>query len=116
MNIFIKKNHARKTQEENGSSFDEYDLPWKNLAVGISEVNGRYPKESGLDSDEGVEQVWYVQLGEGSIYIQDELIHIEQGDMLLVPKGEKYWIEGMHLKLVVSSSPPWYPEQHMHYN
>ncbi len=34
--------------------------------------------------------------------------------MILIPRSEKYWIKGDHLKLIVASCPKWYPDQHKH--
>lgn len=109
----IKRSQAKQTSEHGVSSFFEYDLSFQNLAMGISLINGRYP-QSGFDVDEGVEQVWYVVSGQGTMQIGASSFDVEEGSMVRVPKREKFWIDGKNLKLVVASSPPWRAEQHKH--
>jgi mannose-6-phosphate isomerase-like protein (cupin superfamily) len=48
------------------------------------------------------------------VFLQDQIYEVEEGDMLFVPKGAKFWINGKKIKLVVVSSPPWFAEQHLH--
>jgi len=80
--------------------------------MGISEINGRYPK-SGTDVDTQIEQIWYVLEGSGALLVQDEAHEFESGDMVYVPKNQPYVIQGS-MKLLVASSPAWTPEQHKH--
>ena len=113
MKLFASKTSAKKISENSASVFHEYDLPFNKLSTGVSEINGRYP-ETGFDVDTEVEAVWYIVSGTGSIFVAGELYELTAGDMVMIPAGEKYWIEGKQLQLVVSSSPPWTPQQHQH--
>lgn len=113
MKYVIKKSEVVTTQENGISHFHEYQFPFKNASLGVSEINGRYP-ESGFDVDEEVEASWYVEAGTGFIWIGGQEYTVEKGDMIYVPAGEKYSIQGKNLRLVVCSSPSWYPEQHKH--
>lgn len=109
----VKKHEAKKITEYPTSMFTEYALPFQQLALGVSEIHGRYP-EHGCDVDTGVEQIWYVESGDGVICVENKEYTVSSGDMLLIAKNEKYWIKSESLKLVVASSPPWYPTQHTH--
>lgn len=113
MKYVIKKSEVVTSQENGISRFHEYQFAFKNASLGVSEINGRYPGK-GYDVDEAVEAIWYVEEGEANIWIGGEVYHVEKGDMVYVPMNEKYWIEGKNLRLVVASSPTWYPEQHKH--
>lgn len=113
MKFLVKKSNSKRIQENVVSAFNEYDLPFNKFSVGVSEINGRYP-HNGYDIDEEVEQVWYVEDGKGRVNIENEIFEIDKGDMLFIPKSEKYWIEGDLLKLIVVSSPPWFIQQHKH--
>lgn len=84
------------------------------MELAISYINGKYPEGGGFDVDEAVDQIWYVESGTGTVCIQGSECTIEPGDMLLVPRGQKYWIRGKSLKLVVASCPKWFAEQHKH--
>lgn len=113
MQYVIKKSQVVTTQDVGTSRFHEYHFQFKNASLGVSEINGRYP-ESGYDVDEQVEQSWYVESGGGSVWAGDQEWPIEQGDMVHLPPGEKYWIRGDRLRLVVASSPEWFEAQHKH--
>lgn len=113
MKYVVKKNETTPIPEGATSVFYEYKLPAKEVCIGVSEINGRYPV-SGFEVDEKVEGCWYVEQGTGVIWIAGQEIHIEKGDAISVPAGEKFWIQGNSLRLVVASSPLWYPEQHKH--
>ncbi len=109
----IKRSEVVTTQEDGVSHFHEYRFDFKNASLGISEINGRYPK-SGFDIDEQAEQSWYVESGQGVVWAGGQGHQIEKGDMVHLDPGEKYWIRGQHLRLVVASSPPWSEAQHKH--
>lgn len=109
----VKKSEAKAISEGASSVFYEYKLPGKLVCIGVSEIHGRYP-EKGFDIDETVEGCWYVEQGTGFIGIGNEEHALEPGDVISLPANEKFYIIGNHLRLVVASSPPWYPEQHKH--
>lgn len=91
----------------------EYAFPFKNASLGVSEINWRYP-QTGFDVDEEIEASWYVEWGNGIVWIDWQEYNVQKGDMIYVPANEKYYIVWNKLSLVVSSSPVWYPEQHKH--
>lgn len=113
MKYIIKKSEAVTSQENGVSRFNEYQFPFKGASLGVSEINGRYPV-SGYDVDEQVEASWYVEKGTAKIWVGGSEYKVEPGDMIYVPAGEKFWIQGNSLKLIVCSSPTWTPEQHKH--
>lgn len=112
MKYVLKKSEANPIQEPS-SVFYEYKLSAKNVCIGVSEINGRYP-ETGYEMDEKVEGCWYVESGRGAVWIAGQEYAVEPGDVISVPAGEKFYIQGESLRLVVASSPLWYPEQHKH--
>lgn len=113
MQYLIKQSEVVTTQENGVSRFHEYRFPFQNASLGISEINGRYP-ENGFDVDQEVEQSWYVEDGKGTVWIDGKEYQMNKGDMIYIPEGQKYWIQGENLRLVVCSSKPWFPEQHKH--
>ncbi len=109
--LVVKKKETKILDEYGISKFYVYNLPFNKSSMGVSEINGRYPT-IGFDVDTKVEGLWYVESGSGEIFLQNKIHKIQSGAMILVPKGEKFWILGKKLKLIVVSSPPWHPEQH----
>ncbi len=113
MKSIFKKSDAKKISENKAAIFFEYTLPFKNASLGVSVINGNYP-ETGYEVDEQVEGNWYVEEGAGTVWIENESFRIEKGDVVNVPPRARFRIRGENLKLIVSSSPPWFPEQHKH--
>ena len=113
MKYIVKKSEVTPVNEDN-SQFYEYDFSNRTISVGVSEINGRYPK-SGFEVDEEIEAYWYVASGAGTIWICGSEHLVEEGDMIAVPKGEKYWVNGDHLRLVVCGTPVWNESQHKHF-
>jgi len=113
MQYVIKQSDVITTQENGVSRFHEYRFQFQNASLGVSEINGRYP-ETGYDIDEAVEQSWYVENGNGVIWVGGQEHPIAKGDMVHMLPGEKYWIRGDNLRLVVASSPEWSSAQHKH--
>jgi mannose-6-phosphate isomerase-like protein (cupin superfamily) len=52
--------------------------------------------------------------GTGKIEISHDTYDVKYGDMIFVPKGTPFSIDGNNLELLVTSSPHWTPEQHKH--
>jgi mannose-6-phosphate isomerase-like protein (cupin superfamily) len=82
----------------------------KNINSAVIELNGRYP-ETGFALNTVCEEVLYVIEGSGQLVGSQTKIIIETGDMLRIKPNEKYYFDG-NLKLLISSSPAWYPEQY----
>jgi|CXWL01.1.fsa_nt_gi mannose-6-phosphate isomerase-like protein (cupin superfamily) len=104
---------AKKIMELDVSEFTEYPLSFENVSVGVSEIHGRYPA-TGFEVDTKIEQVWYVEAGEGVIITETKEYSVEARDMIRIPAKQKYAIQTNHLRLVVTSTPPWTKEQHQH--
>ena len=113
MKLFAKKSDARKVAEHDVSTFYEYPIDFKRMSVGVSEINGVYPS-TGYDYDEKVEAIWYVLSGHGKVTTANNSYSLEAGNMLKIPPNTRFKIAGTKLKLLVVSSPPWWPEQHKH--
>lgn len=98
-------------EREGASSFYDYRSSLPKLSTGVSLINGRYPKD-GSAVDQKVDATYYVESGTGWIYLNGMARNLSKWDLVTVPKGTNFWIRGTNLRLVVSSSPTWYPGQH----
>ncbi len=91
----------------------EYPMEDKDINVAFVEISGRYP-DKGLVTNEIVKELIFVIEGNGKIVINKEEFALKSQDTVLILPKQKYFIEGK-LKLVVSCSPAWHPEQHKIY-
>lgn len=113
MKYLIKKSETIDTNEHDISTFHDYPFSFQSVSLGVSEIHNRYPK-TGFEVDKKVDAYWYVEEGSAKVFIDGTTHSIEKGDMIFIPKGEKFFIDTHYLKLVVCSTPAWTPDQHKH--
>lgn len=89
----------------------KYPSPNKDLDIGLMVVKGRYPEnDKTFLVEHGCNFVIYVTKGEGIIYAGDETFLVKTGDVIFVPKDNKFAVEG-DLEYVTVDSPAYFPEQ-----
>ena len=59
-----------------------------------------------------VEEIVYVESGEGSVSIDGVIQNIKQGDVILYKQNERVFWEG-ELILITACTPAWTVEQHV---
>ena len=110
--MIIKKKDRKKFANGDTCIAYEYPLGEKDIDIAFVEIKERYPM-TGHVYNESVKEVIYVVEGNGHLVIDGNSYTLEAGDVALLSPGEKYYFEG-DFKLVIPSSPAWYPEQHRH--
>lgn len=108
--MLIKKEDRVKKEIAEGCVVYEYPLDNKNLDFALTEINGRFPK-SGKTMNKICQELYYIISGEGTIYIDDKEIKLEEGDIYLIEPMKKYHVIGEDLIMALPTSPAWYPEQ-----
>ena len=108
--MLIKKSQAIKKQIAKEGFVYEYKDYNKSLGVAVSELNGRIP-DNGLMKNNVCHEVYYVLSGSAKVYVDDKSCIINEGDVLHINIGQEYYLEADNLKLVISTSPAFYPEQ-----
>jgi hypothetical protein len=84
----------------------DYELPTWSMGMAIAEFNGRFP-ETGRSANVGCELAYYVISGSGTIYSERGTFKIGPSDVYIFKKGEKYYVIGKNLKVLMPSSPAW---------
>lgn len=117
MNISIIKNMRiiRKTQTEifkNGNSCTaiEYPLGDKDINGAIIELTGRYPEEGRAVNMECKEMAYIIK-GSGKVVVEGEETRIQEGDLVLIEPGEKFFWDG-NMTIFMPCTPSWTPEQY----
>ena len=82
----------------------------KDINSAVIELTGRYP-ESGQALNDVCKEQAYVVSGSGVLTQAGRTYTLNQGDMALIQPGDPYYFDGT-LKMLIASSPAWYPEQH----
>lgn len=109
--MLIKKSDTRKKENCKGCTVWEHDHPTNNLSLAASLIDGRYPEQKRVTNIE-CEEMCYVISGSGIIHSDKGIFEINEGDSYHFEIGEKYFIEGDNLKLVLINAPKWRLDQH----
>jgi hypothetical protein len=101
----VKRNEAVKIAPMATYEVLEYDTANRDISTCVIKIHGRVP-EKGNVRNNVCTSVRYILEGKGSINGKA----VEAGDVLLIEKGEEYYLEG-DFTFVESSSPAWFREQ-----
>lgn len=108
--MLIKKSQAIKKQiSENGFVY-EYQDANKNLGLAVSELNGRVPDEGTMKNKVCLE-AYYVMSGSAKVFMNNEVFELSEGDIFYIEPNQEFYVEASNLKLVIPTSPAFYPEQ-----
>ena len=108
--MLIKKSQRIKKQIAPNGFVYEYPDASKDLGIAVSELNGRVPDEGRMKNNV-VHEVYYVLSGSAKVFMGDKIFEISEGDVLHIDAGREYHVEADNLKLVIPTSPAFYPEQ-----
>lgn len=88
----------------------EYHIEDKDINYCIAKICGRFPTEKWAVNRKCKEMA-HILNGEGILVVEGKRFAVKKDDVVLIDINEKYYWEG-NLKLGISCSPAWYPEQH----
>jgi mannose-6-phosphate isomerase-like protein (cupin superfamily) len=100
-------------RHQNSATCTAYEYEFKDeksINGAVIELTGRYP-DSGQVLNDVCKELAYIVDGSGVLTQAGQTYSLNQGDMALIQPGEPYYFDGT-LKMLISSSPAWYPEQH----
>ncbi|MCK5084237.1 MAG: cupin domain-containing protein [Candidatus Pacebacteria bacterium] len=106
----IHKNQAEIHENSDVCSAIEYPSDDKDINGAVIELSGRYP-DKGRTVNLECKEMAYIIKGSGELVIEDKEIKLDEGDLILIDKGEKYFWNG-NLTMFISCMPAWYHEQH----
>ena len=111
--MLVKKSQSKKNQNSKDCIVWEYESPSRLFSFATALISGRYPEKKRVTNLE-CEEIYYVISGSGVVHSECGDFKIEQGDLYFFKKGEKYWVEGQNLFLVLANAPQWTSGQHKH--
>lgn len=109
--MLVKRTESKKIENSKDCTVWEYQFPSNGFSFATALINGRYPEEKRVTNLE-CEEIYYVISGEGIIHSEKGDFGINEKDFYFFEKGEKYWVEGKDLLIVLVNAPKWTPEQH----
>lgn len=109
-NMLIKKIDSLMKQIGKNCTVREYKWDSEILSIAQSIINGRLPEKWAFINHK-CEEMYFVISGKWKIYSDKWEFDINEWDVYHFEKWEKYFVWWDNLKLVISNSPQWYPEQ-----
>jgi len=109
MKIF-RKNQAQRFQNGAHCVAFEYPTEDKDINGAAIEISGRYP-EKGRAVNRKCKELAFVIKGNGKVVIDGNEQLIEEGDLISIEAGEKFFWDG-EMRLFMPCAPAWYPEQY----
>jgi mannose-6-phosphate isomerase-like protein (cupin superfamily) len=101
---------VQKIQHGSTCAVTEYSFGDPALDFAVAEIQGRYP-ETGRTYNERSAEAAFVLEGSGQVVIEEKEVVLQKGDAVLIQPGEKFCWQG-NLKLLLSCTPAWSPEQY----
>lgn len=106
----IHKNQTEEFKNSDTCKAIEYPLEDKDINGAVIELSGRYPNE-GRVVNLKCKELAYIIEGSGRVVVEGEEAKLNNGDLILIEAGERYFWEG-NLKMFIPCTPAWYLEQH----
>ncbi|MFC1727065.1 cupin domain-containing protein [Patescibacteria group bacterium] len=106
----VHKNEAKKHQNSEVCLAVEYPLGDKDINGAVIHLSGRYPDEGRVVNEE-CKELAYVINGSGKLVVEGKEVELNEGDMVLIEPGERYFWDGK-MTMFVPCVPAWTPEQH----
>lgn len=90
----------------------KYSTGDKSYEVNVMNLNGRYPENPNhFIFETECKFMLYVTKGHGKIYLDEQIIEVEEGDAIEVPTNTKFASEGYNFEYLTVDIPAWFPEQ-----
>lgn len=105
-----KKSQTSTHHNNEHCSIVEYPIDMPAINMALATINGRYPS-AGYAINHKVQEVVYIQQGNGSISVNGQITDFASGDVILVEPGDKFFWDG-NFKMTIACSPAFTPEQH----
>lgn len=109
----MKLSQLKQTEEHKNSNKCtalEYTLDDKDINVATIILKGRYPDQGRVMNLE-CKEICYILEGEAQLHLEEKIIPVNKGDVIMIEPGEKYYWEG-EMTMFVPCVPAWTPEQH----
>jgi mannose-6-phosphate isomerase-like protein (cupin superfamily) len=106
----VYKNQTQSFKNSEVCTAIEYPMGDKDINGAVIELSGRYP-DKGRTVNLECKEMAFVIGGKGKVVIEGKEVELNEGDLVLIEPGEKYFWEG-NMRLFMPCAPAWNPEQH----
>jgi mannose-6-phosphate isomerase-like protein (cupin superfamily) len=106
----IRKCEAQVFRANDACLIYEYPMGYEDINGAVAKIAGRYPS-AGSTVNEVCRELGYVIEGAGKVVINGRQLPIQEGDLVAIDPGEKFYWEG-DMVLFLPCTPAWDPKQH----
>jgi mannose-6-phosphate isomerase-like protein (cupin superfamily) len=107
----VKHQKAIRHQKSPGCTVYEYPMENSEMNIAVAAITHRYP-EQGWAINHECSEMGYVVKGSGKLVTETEEAALTAGDVVYIPRGEKFYWEG-EMTVVIPCAPAWHPAQHV---
>lgn len=108
--MLIKKSCRDKRQISESGFVYSYPGTNQYLGIAVADFNGRVP-DRGKMKNNICHEMYYVLSGSARVFINDMILNVHEGDAFQINPSEEVYVEAHNFKIVISTSPAFYPEQ-----
>jgi mannose-6-phosphate isomerase-like protein (cupin superfamily) len=109
--MLVKKSESKEMKNSPDCTVWEYKFPSNLFSAASARIGGRYP-DRGRVANLECEEIYYVVSGSGIVHSEKGDFELREGDLYFFSKGEKFWVEGKDLFVVIANAPKFKSEQH----
>jgi mannose-6-phosphate isomerase-like protein (cupin superfamily) len=106
----IHKNQTKEFKNSEVCLAIEYPMGDEDINGAVVKITGRYP-DKGRVLNLKCKEMGYVIGGSGRVVIEGAEVLLNQGDLILIYPGERFFWEGK-MTLFMPCTPAWSQEQH----
>ena len=106
----IHKNQTKIFKNSEACTAIEYPMEDKDINGAVIEITGRYPAK-GRTVNLKCKEMAYIIKGAGRVVIEGKEVKFEEGDLILINPGEKFFWDGV-AQIFMPCTPAWHPEQY----
>lgn len=106
----IHKEQTERVRNSKNCIAVEYPLGDIDINGAIIELTGREPDEGRVMNME-CKELAYIINGSGRVVIDEKIVDLKQGDLILIESGEKFFWEG-NMTMFMPCAPAWHPNQY----
>jgi mannose-6-phosphate isomerase-like protein (cupin superfamily) len=104
MKVVYKEDSIQHENSKNCIA-NEYNTNDSDINIACVKVNGRYPI-NGKIANKVCKEIVYVSEGIGTLYLEEKIISLKAGDVVLIEPNEKYYWKGI-FTLIPACYPAW---------
>lgn len=107
---FINKNQTKIFKNSEACTVIDYWTDDKDINGAVIELSGRYP-DKGRAMNLECKEMAYIIKGSGRVVVEGEETKLNEGDLVLISPGEKFFWEG-NMQIFMPCTPAWHHEQY----